>query len=123
MSCHFLYGAKKDDKSYDDPNIWIKDVKTFDDASHALEDLWKKHDVRATWSAFKRSKNYIGKQIGETNAFTIRMSYNILLRYPKKMSLALDTAKELKARLDPEHPFKADPEWKKKGEYGYHGLE
>ena len=122
LSCHFLYGAKRGDTSYDDPDIWVKDVETFDATSHALEDVWKQHEVRSTWSAFKRSKNYIGREIGDTNSFTIRVSYNILLRYPKKMSLALATAKELKARLDPEHPFTADPKWKEHG-YGYHGLQ
>ncbi len=122
MSCHFLYGARKGDASYDDPTITIKDVDTFDAVSHALAECWKKHKVSSTWSAFSRCKNYMGKQIGDTNAFTIRVSYNILLRYPQKMSLALDTAKVLKAQLAAEHPFKEDPTWKDPG-YGYHGFD
>ena len=121
LSCHFLYGALRGDTTYDDPKITVRDVETFDTVSHALAEAWAAREVRSTWSAFKRCKNFLGRELEESNAFTIRISYNILIRYPGKMALALETAKILKSRLDPEHPFEEDPAWKDHG-YGYQGL-
>ena len=120
--CHFIYGAKKGDTTYDDPDITVKDIDAFKAVSARLAETMKTYDVESVWSdRAGNSSMYIGRHVGDVNAFTLRLSYKTLLWHPDKMNIALDAAKAILATLELSRPFKEMDEWKRAGE-GYEGL-
>lgn len=64
---------------------------------------------------------YIGRHVGDVNAFTLRLSYKTLLWHPDKMNIALDAAKVILVTLEPDCLLKEKDEWEEVGE-GYDGL-
>lgn len=120
--CHFIYGAKRGDTGYDDPGITVKDINAFKAVSAQLAETMKTYDVDSVWSdRAGNSSMYIGRHVGDVNAFTLRLSYKTLLWHPHKMNIALDAAKAILATLEPERQFFEDDKWKKAGD-GFAGL-
>lgn len=120
--CHFLYGAKRGDTGYENPDITIKDIDTFKAVSSNLAEKFKKYGVDSVWSDKPNSSSMnIARHVGDTNAFTLRLSYKTLLWHRKKMNIALDAAKAILATLTPGRPFKEESIWKQAGN-GYENL-
>ena len=111
--CHFVYGAKKGDTSYDDPAITVKDVDAFKEVSTRLAGAFAPYGVESLWSDRSGSSSmYIGRHVGDTNAFTLRLSYKTLLWHRQKMNMALEAAKVILAALAPGREFSDEQSWK-----------
>lgn len=120
--CHFIYGAKKGDTSYVDPNITVKDVNAFKEVSTRLADALAPFGVESLWSdKAGNSSMYIGRHVGDTNAFTMCLSYKTLLWHRQKMNMAFEEAKVVHVFLEPRRELRVEESWKMGGD-GYDGL-
>ena len=111
--CHFIYGAKKGDTGFDDPNITVKDIDSFKEVSSRLAEAFAPYGVESLWSdRAGNSSMYIGRHVGDSNAFTMRLSYKTLLWHRQKMNMALEAAKVIISVFTPGKEFREMESWK-----------
>ena len=80
---HYIYGAKKGDEGYSDPNLTIIDTDSFEkmycDLSQTLMDNYKFESDKHRFHAGTSPKNIARKIDGgtERNAFTVRIAWSV----------------------------------------------
>ncbi len=80
---HYIYGAKKGDAGYDDPNLTIMDTESFENLyqslSSVLEDKYGLESDKHRFHAGTSVRNIARKINGgkERNAFTIRIAWSV----------------------------------------------
>lgn len=103
---HFIYGAKKGDEGYDDPNLTICDVQRFDAFYQSLSaQMQSDFGYESDRHRFHRGdgKKNIARQIGggqETNAFTLRPSFKVTLWNDRNVEIAKTIAETIKEKLN-----------------------
>ena len=103
---HFIYGAKKGDEGYDDPNLTICDTHRFDDfyqqLSATLQSDYGYDSDRHRYHTGAGKKN-IARRIGggqETNAFTLRPSFKVTVWDDRNVAIAKTIAETMKETLN-----------------------
>lgn len=102
---HFIYGAKKGDEGYDDPNLTITDTESFDmfysKLASSLHNDYGYDSDRHRYHTGAGKKN-IARKIGGgsvTNAFTIRPAYKVTVWDDRHIAIAKTIADEINATL------------------------
>lgn len=102
---HFIYGAEKGDEGYDAPGLTICDVQRFDafyrGLSSRLQSDYGYESDRHRYHTGAGKKN-IARRIGEgqeTNAFTLRPSFKVIVWDDRNVAIARTIAGEIKEKL------------------------
>ena len=78
---HFTYGAKKGDETYDDPNITLNDISTFDALYKAFQKLLEtKYDLQSDCQRYhtNAAKNYFARHLNiKVNAIALRIAWSV----------------------------------------------
>lgn len=116
---HFIYGAKKGDEGYDDPNLTIMDKDRFEafyrDISSKMENEFGYGSDRHRYHTGAGKKN-IARKVGggtETNAFTLRPAFKLTIWDDRSILMAKTIAESIKENLE-EELFQEKDEWKVK---------
>lgn len=103
---HFIYGAKKGDEGYDDPNLTICHTQQFDDfyqkLSCQLQEGYGYESDRHRYHTGAGKKN-IARRIGggsETNAFTLRPSFKVTVWDDRYVATAKTIAETINETLN-----------------------
>lgn len=102
---HFIYGAKKGDEGYDDPNLTIIDTITFDEFYQSLSGMLEsEYDYLSDKHKYHTGagKKNIARRIGggtETNAFTLRTAYRVTVWDDRHIAIAKSIAETIKTTL------------------------
>lgn len=121
---HWTYGAKKGDETYDDPNITIHDVPTFDalykEFSGLLESKYQltadhqRYHTNAQTGYFARNLEH------KVNAIALRVAWSVTARDMRAIQIAQDLAELMNKHIC--HQLNPDvPELKQKG-IGYNEI-
>jgi len=121
---HFTYGAKEGDETYNDPNITLNDVATFDamykDFAALLE---SKYSLSADHQRYHNNSNatYIARQLdNKVNAVCLRIAWSVLCRDTRSLLIAKEFATAINNHIN--HTDNPDvPELKVK-DIGYDGY-
>lgn len=120
---HYIYGAKRGDEGYTDPNLTIIDTVKFDDfyqtLSAHIETEFGYTSDRHRYHTGAGQKN-IARRIGggqEVNAFTLRVAFGVTIWDDRHIAIAKAIAQAMKTMLAGEE-FAEDDAWKVK-QYGY----
>lgn len=120
---HFIYGAKKGDEGYEDPNLTIIDTASFD---NFYQDITQKLEIDFGYASDRHrfhngaGKKNIARRINggiETNAFTLRPSFMVTVWDDRNTIIAKTIADSIKQKLAHEEPLECDS-WKQKT-FGY----
>ena len=115
---HFTYGAKKGDETYDDPNITLNDIPTFDalykDFAALLE---SKYSLSADHQRYHNNAQagYFARHMeNKINAVALRVAWSVTARDMRAIQIAQDLA-ELMNKHICHLPNPEVPELKQKG--------
>lgn len=103
---HFIYGAKKGDEGYDDPDLTIVDVQRFDAFYQCLSArMQSDFGYESDRHRFHKGdgKRNVARQIGggkETNAFTLRPSFKVTLWNDRYVAIAKNIAEAINEKLN-----------------------
>lgn len=120
---HYIYGAKRGDDGYTDPNLTIIDTVKFDDFYQALStnietDFGYTSD-KHRYHTGAGQKN-IARRIGggkDVNAFTLRVAFGVTIWDDRHIAIAKAIAQAMKTKLAGEE-FAENDAWKVK-QFGY----
>lgn len=118
---HWLHGAKKGDSTYDDANITVHDTKTYDAMYKSAADILKNdygYDSDQQQYHTASSKMCIGRHVQkdgvETNAFTLRMAFQLTVWDNRRISIAKELANVMHRHFCGT-PIEEQKVWKEKG--------
>lgn len=121
---HFTYGAKKGDETYDDPNITIHDVPTFDALYKEFAGLLeRKYQLTADHQRYHTNAQagYFARNLEhKVNAIALRVAWSVTARDMRAIQIAQDLA-ELMNKHICHQPNPDVPELKQKG-IGYNEI-
>ena len=93
---HFTYGAKKGDETYDDPNITIHDILTFDALYKEFSALLEsKYALSADHQRYHNNAlaNYFARHLEhQVNAIALRVAWSVTARDMRAIQIAQDLA-------------------------------
>lgn len=102
---HFIYGAKKGDEGYTDPNLTICDAQRFDafyqQLTTQLQSDFSYESDRHRYHTGAGKKN-IARRIGggtDTNAFTLRTAFKVTVWDDRNIAIAKTIAENIKSGL------------------------
>lgn len=102
---HFIYGAKKGDEGYTDPNLTICDAQRFDafyqQLTTQLQSEFGYESDRHRYHTGAGKKN-IARRIGggtDTNAFTLRTAFKVTVWDDRNIAIAKTIAENIKSGL------------------------
>jgi len=109
---HFTYGAKKGDETYDDPNITLNDVKTFDALYKEFAGLLdSKYQLTADHQRYhaNHQSGYFARHLEhKVNAVALRVAWSVTARDMRAIQIAQDLAELLNKHIchqsNPEMP-------------------
>ena len=109
---HFTYGAKKGDETYDDPDITLNDVPTFDalykEFAALLENKYALHTDHQRYHNNSQSTNFARKLQHKVNAVSLRVAWSVTARDMRAIQIAQDLAsvlnKHIEHRDNPDDP-------------------
>lgn len=109
---HFTYGAKKGDETYDDPDITLNDVPTFDalykEFAALLENKYALHADHQRYHNNSQSTNFARKLQHKVNAVSLRVAWSVTARDMRAIQIAQDLAsvlnKHIEHRDNPDDP-------------------
>ena len=115
---HFTYGAKKGDETYDDPNITLNDIATFEQIYQAFNSLLSE---KYQFSSDKQrhhtnaSKLFFARQLEhKLNAISLRVAWSVTCWDMRAIQIAQDLAQIINQQINHcDNPIV--PELKKKG--------
>ena len=121
---HFLYGAAEGDETYDDPNITLNDVPTFDAFYKHFEQLMdSKYHLSADHQRYHNNArpNYFARHLdNKVNAICLRIAWSVIERDTRAIQIAQDLAESINQYIN--HASNPDvPELKVK-DIGYSGY-
>ena len=115
---HFTYGAKKGDETYDDPNITLNDIATFEQIYQAFNSLLsEKYQFSADKQRYhtNASKLFFARQLEhKLNAISLRVAWSVTCWDMRAIQIARDLAQIINQQINHcDNPIV--PELKKKG--------
>ena len=121
---HFTYGAKKGDETYDDPNIMLNDIPSFDalykdsatllETDYALSADRQRYHTNANAAYFARHLEH------KVNAVALRVAWSVTVRDARAIQIAQSLAQTINRNIN--HTDNPDvPELKVKA-VGYEGY-
>lgn len=102
---HFIYGAKKGDEGYSDPNLTISDTQRFDgfyqQLTAQLQSDFGYDSDRHRYHTGAGKKNIARRVCGgtETNAFTLRTAFKVTIWDDRNIAIAKVIAENIKEKL------------------------
>ena len=121
---HFTYGAKKGDETYDDPNITLNDVKTFDalyqELAKLLEEKYELLSDRHRYHA-NSAKNYFARHLNtKVNAVAMRIAWSVTCWDMRAIQLAQELASMINKHIN--HCDNPEVSQLKVKDIGYNGY-
>ena len=121
---HFTYGAKKGDETYDDPNITLNDIPSFDalykefaallETDYSLSADRQRYHTNANAAYFARHLEH------KVNAVALRVAWSVTVRDARAIQIAQSLAQSINQNINhTDNPV--DPELKIKA-IGYEGY-
>ena len=121
---HFTYGAKKGDETYDDPNITLNDIPSFDalykefaallETDYSLSADRQRYHTNASAAYFARHLEH------KVNAVALRVAWSVTVRDARAIQIAQSLAQSINQNINhTDNPV--DPELKIKA-IGYEGY-
>ena len=121
---HFTYGAKKGDETYDDPNITLNDIPSFDalykefaallETDYSLSADRQRYHTNANAAYFARHLEH------KVNAVALRVAWSVTVRDARAIQIAQTLAQSINQNINhTDNPV--DPELKIKA-IGYEGY-
>lgn len=121
---HFTYGAKKGDKTYDDPNITLNNIPAFDalykefaallETDYSLSADRQRYHTNASAAYFARHLEH------KVNAVALRVAWSVTVRDARAIQIAQSLAQSINQNINhTDNPV--DPELKIKA-IGYEGY-
>ena len=115
---HFTYGAKKGDETYDDPNITLNDVPTFDALYKEFAALLdSKYELSADHQRYHnnvQAGNFARHLENKVNAVALRVAWSVTARDMRAIQIAQDLAELMNKHICNQHNPEV-PELKQKG--------
>ena len=115
---HFTYGAKKGDETYNDPNITLNDVETFDkiykEYSALLESAYNLSADKQRYHANSNAKFFARQMEHKVNAVSLRVAWSVTCWDMRAIKLAEELATVLNKHIN----NKENPEVKELKEKG-----
>ena len=110
---HFTYGAKKGDEAYNDPNITINDIDTFEDLyqdfSNLLENKYQLFTDKQRYHTNASSKFFARQLENKINAISLRVAWSVTCWDMRAIQLAQEFATVLNKHVNKcENPTVAD---------------
>jgi voltage-gated potassium channel len=121
---HFTYGAEKGDETYDDPNITLNDVKTFDalyqELAKLLEEKYELLSDRHRYHA-NSAKNYFARHLNtKVNAVAMRIAWSVTCWDMRAIQLAQELASMINKHIN--HCDNPEVSQLKVKDIGYNGY-
>jgi len=115
---HFTYGAKKGDETYNDPNITIHDIASFDAMYKAFDQLlMDKYNLQTDQQRYHTNADskYFARHLNhKVNAIALRVAWSVLCWDMRAIQIAQDLAEMLNQHIC--HQSNPEvPELKQKG--------
>jgi len=102
---HWAYGAKRGDSTYDDPNITIHDVKTFDNMQKAMgEMLDKEYSLKTDCQQYHDNSNpqlFVRKWNYMPNTIALRMAWRVMSWDARSIKILDSMAKIISEHFEP----------------------
>jgi len=122
---HFCYGGKKGDETYDDPNITLNDIPSFDALFKDVDSMLQK---RYGWSADRQryhdnsSSMYFARHLDwKVNAVSIRVAWSVTAHSMRAIELARDLSLAINRNIN--HTENPDVPVLKQKAIGYDGYD
>ena len=101
---HFTYGAKKGDETYDDPNITLNDIPTFDALYKEFQKLLEtKYDLQSDRQRYhtNAAKNYFARHLNaKVNAVALRIAWSVTCWDMRAIQIAQDFAQIINQHIN-----------------------
>jgi voltage-gated potassium channel len=101
---HFTYGAKKGDETYDDPNITLNDIPTFDALYKEFQKLLEtKYDLQSDCQRYhtNAAKNYFARHLNtKVNAIALRIAWSVTCWDMRAIQIAQDFAQIINQHIN-----------------------
>ena len=101
---HFTYGAKKGDETYDDPNITLNDISTFDALYKEFQKLLEtKYDLQSDCQRYhtNAAKNYFARHLTtKVNAIAVRIAWSVTCWDMRAIQIAQDFAQIINQHIN-----------------------
>ena len=121
---HFTYGAKKGDETYDDPNITLNDIPTFDALYKEFQKLLEtKYDLQSDCQRYhtNAAKNYFARHLNnKVNAVALRIAWSVTCWDMRAIQIAQDFAQIINQHIN--HCDNPDVPALKTKDIGYNGY-
>ena len=121
---HFTYGAKKGDETYDDPNITLNDISTFDALYKEFQKLLEtKYDLQSDCHRYhtNAAKNYFARHLNtKVNAIAVRIAWSVTCWDMRAIQIAQDFAQLINQHIN--HCDNPDIPALKTKDIGYKGY-
>ena len=121
---HFTYGAKKGDETYEDPNITLNDIPTFDALYKEFQKLLEtKYDLQSDCQRYhtNAAKNYFARHLNnKVNAVALRIAWSVTCWDMRAIQIAQDFAQIINQHIN--HCDNPDVPALKTKDIGYNGY-
>ena len=121
---HFTYGAKKGDETYDDPNITLNDIPTFDALYKEFQKLLEtKYDLQSDCQRYhtNAAKNYFARHLNnKVNAVALRIAWSVTCWDMRAIQIAQEFAQIINQHIN--HCDNPDVPALKTKDIGYKGY-
>ena len=121
---HFTYGAKKGDETYDDPNITLNDIPTFDALYKEFQKLLEtKYDLQSDCQRYhtNAAKNYFARHLNnKVNAVALRIAWSVTCWDMRAIQIAQEFAQIINQHIN--HCDNPDIPALKTKDIGYNGY-
>ena len=101
---HFTYGAKKGDETYDDPNITLNDIPTFDALYKEFQKLLEtKYALQSDCQRYhtNAAKNYFARHLNtKVNAIALRIAWSVTCWDMRAIQIAQDFAQIINQHIN-----------------------
>jgi voltage-gated potassium channel len=101
---HVTYGAKKGDETYDDPNITLNDISTFDALYKEFQKLLEtKYDLQSDCQRYhtNAAKNYFARHLNtKVNAIAVRIAWSVTCWDMRAIQIAQDFAQIINQHIN-----------------------
>lgn len=114
---HFGYGGKKGDETYDDPQLTLNDIPTFDALYKDVEQMLAGYGFSADRQRYHGGggANYFARKLNhKVNAITLRVAWSITCRDTRAILLAKELAGLFRTHCEPGTDMPDDVELKQK---------
>lgn len=115
---HFTYGAKKGDETYDDPNITLNDINSFENMYQAFAAILNKFDLSADKQRYHNNaaSNYFARHLEhKVNAVALRVAWSVACWDMRAIQIAKELADCINRQIVGIDELKESPELKQKG--------